>query len=165
MGENVDRESEPIHEGLLQESKEIEFAEETILKLEVEILTPFSEEDNGTDNILNEFEINKTLYNAKKKDCQMVETTNSVTRRFFQLRSTDPFIILGFIDIVRRHPCHWNSLDYDFGHKDKRDESSKIICRELRDLYNICISPQLARSSILSLIRWFEREYLRSVLL
>ncbi|XP_017462608.1 PREDICTED: zinc finger protein 544-like isoform X2 [Rhagoletis zephyria] len=93
----------------------------------------------------------------------MVETTNSVTRRFFQLRSTDPFIILGFIDIVRRHPCHWNSLDYDFGHKDKRDESSKIICRELRDLYNICISPQLARSSILSLIRWFEREYLRSV--
>ncbi|XP_053965948.1 zinc finger protein 567-like isoform X1 [Anastrepha ludens] len=130
--------------------------EESIVRLEVEILPKFSEITGETNITQDNLEKNYLFDNT-------METVGSAARSFFQLRTTHSSIILGFIDIFRRHPCQWNQLDYEFAHKEKRDESAKKICTELKDYFNICISPQLARSSILSLIRWFEREYLRSL--
>lgn len=134
--------------------------EEEIVNLEIEILPEFlmglvkkniSAESNTYD-----------AYDNTGKKLRKFSTAKPITRCFFQLRSTDPSIILGFIDIIRLHPCQWNIQHHDFDNKEKRDQSTVIICEKMKKHFNINITPQLARSSILSLIRWFKREYLRS---
>lgn len=97
-----------------------------------------------------------------EKKFQIFKALKPTIRCFYQLRSTDPSIILGFIDIIRLHPCQWNVQHHDFDNKEKRDKSTVIICEKMKKHFNISISPQLMRSSIMSLIRWFKREYLRS---
>uniref|UniRef100_A0A0K8USA5 Zinc finger and SCAN domain-containing protein 5B n=2 Tax=Bactrocera latifrons TaxID=174628 RepID=A0A0K8USA5_BACLA len=132
--------------------------EESIVNLEIEILPEFLmggiKKNNSAESI-------DALGNTGNK-FPTFKTAKLTTRCFFQLRSTDPSIILGFIDIIRLHPCQWNVQHPDFDNKEKRDQSTVIICEKIKKDFNISITPQLARSSILSLIRWFKREYLRS---
>lgn len=127
---------------------------ERIAHLEIEILPEF---------LMGEIKKNASselaTYEAVDKGNKCQRTTR---RCFFQLRSTDPSIILGFIDIIRVHPCQWNVQQHDFDNKDKRDRSTVIICEQMQRQFNLSISPQLVRSSILSLMRWFKHEYLRS---
>ncbi|XP_067633429.1 uncharacterized protein [Eurosta solidaginis] len=138
--------------------------DEKIVSLVVEILPSLTDRDNEEMDFytFNDRTVCDSVREIKGNSSQ-TKTTNSAKRSFFQLRTTAPSVILGFIDIIRCHSCQWNPADIDYGHKKRRDESLIKICEELRELFKICISPQLARSSIRTLIRWFDREYLRSV--
>ncbi|CAD7013052.1 unnamed protein product [Ceratitis capitata] len=135
---------------------------DTIMKLEVEILPEVLKDAvknypyNDPGNDFNTSEVLNT------NRCKFQTDIRTSSRCFFKLRSTDPSIVIGFIEIFERHPCQWNPHHYYFGHKDKRDESAVEICKEMADVFNLRISPKLARSSILFLIRWFECEFIRS---
>ncbi|XP_037811362.1 zinc finger protein 23 [Lucilia sericata] len=80
---------------------------------------------------------------------------------FFRLSTTDSKLMLQFIELLRQHPCQWDHKHHNFNLKDKRIVSTLNLTKQLKKDLNLNITAQGTRSSVLALLRWFDREYIR----
>ncbi|XP_065367652.1 zinc finger protein 484 [Calliphora vicina] len=95
------------------------------------------------------------------ENLDMEKTTKSVSTSCFRLYTTDSKTMLKFIELLRQHPCQWDHKHYNFTQKDKRIDSTLNLTKQLNEVLNLNITPQSTRASVLSILRWFDREYIR----
>lgn len=80
---------------------------------------------------------------------------------FFRLCATDNNVMLKFIELLRNEPCQWDYKHTQFSNKTKRIESTLNLSKQLNEHFNLHITAQGTRTSVLSLMRWFDGEYIR----
>lgn len=69
--------------------------------------------------------------------------------------------MLKFIDLLRQHPSQWENKISNFSRKDKRLDSTLHLTQQLNECFKLNLTPQGTRISVLTLLRWFDREYIR----
>ncbi|KAM7342413.1 uncharacterized protein ACRADG_009856 isoform 1-T1 [Cochliomyia hominivorax] len=121
---------------------------------------------NESSNVLVEIEqredfLEKHFDKYENSTVEVLDDNKTYYKPFFRLYKTDSEIMLKFIELLRQHPSQWDHKHYNFSHRDKRFDSNLNLTQQLNESFKLNLVPQSTRASVLCLLRWFEREYIR----